>query len=90
MARRIVVAVNEFGKRIGETHHNARISDATVDLIRERHEDLGHSYRRIAMELNIAFTTVRKICAYQRRAQTPVRWKRIYASFPREMADTRN
>lgn len=80
--RVLVVPLNEYGRRIGEKHHNARISDATVDLIRELHEDQGQSYRLISETLQIAFTTVRKICAYQRRAQTPVRWKRIRLVIP--------
>jgi DNA invertase Pin-like site-specific DNA recombinase len=74
---RVVVAVNERGRRIGETHHNAVVSDVLVDQIRERHEDDGLGYRRIAQELHVALTTVRKICTYQRRAQTPERWKTI-------------
>lgn len=80
--RVVVVALNEQGKRIGESHHNARISDAMVDRIRELHEDEGFGYRRIARILDIPLTTVRKIYYYERRAQTPVRWKRIRAVIP--------
>lgn len=81
--RRVLVAVNEYGRRIGETHHNAIISDATVDLIRERHEDHRCGYVEISREFDIALTTVRKICTYERRAQTPERWKTL------RKADTR-
>ena len=83
--QRVLVAVNEFGRRIGETHHNALISDATVDRIRERHEDHHRGYFEISHEFDIALTTVRKICTYERRAQTPERWKTI-----RVAKDTRN
>jgi hypothetical protein len=82
---RVLVAVNEFGRRIGETHHNALISDAMVDQIRERHEDHRRGYLEISQEFDIALTTVRKICTYERRAQTPERWKTI-----RTPKDTRN
>lgn len=75
--RVVVVAYNELGHRVGETHHNARISDAIVDRIRELHEDEGYGYLAICKELNISLTAVRKICTYERRAQTPVRWKRL-------------
>jgi hypothetical protein len=75
--RRVLVAVNEFGRRIGETHHNAIISDAVVDQIRERHEDHRRGYMEISQEFDIALTTVRKICTYERRAQTPQRFKTI-------------
>jgi hypothetical protein len=62
---------------MGETHHNALIPDALVDRMRDRHEDDGLGYRKIAREFNVALTTVRKICTYERRAQTAERWKTI-------------
>lgn len=74
---RFVVAVNERGRRIGESHHNAVIPDALVDQMRDRHEEDGLGYRKIAREFNVALTTVRKICTYERRAQTAERWKTI-------------
>jgi hypothetical protein len=74
--------VNESGRRIGETHHNALLADALVDQMRDRHEDEGLGYRRIAREFGVALTTVRKICTYERRAQTAVRWKTIRARKP--------
>lgn len=73
----MLVPVNELGKRIGQHHHNARISDEMVDKIRELHEDEGLGYRRIAKLLGIKRQTVQKICNYERRAQTPTRWKKI-------------
>lgn len=73
----MLVPVNEQGKRIGQHHHNARISDEMVDKIRELHEDEGLGYRRIAKLLGIKRQTVQKICNYERRAQTPTRWKKI-------------
>ena len=71
------VAVNEIGERIGETHPRSTISDATVDLIREYHEDQGKSYGWIAMRLKIPVRTIGKICRYEVRAQWAYRWKRI-------------
>lgn len=71
------VAVNDCGRRIGETHHNSLISDALVDRMRDRHELDGLGYRKIAREFNLALTTVTKICTYERRAQTAERWKTI-------------
>jgi len=73
----VTVAVNELGRRIGESHHNAVISDALVDEMRARHEDDGLGYRKISREFKVALTTVRKICTYERRAQTAERWKVI-------------
>lgn len=74
--------MNESGRRIGETHHNARISDELVDLMRSRHEEDGLGYRKISREFLVALTTVRKICTYERRAQSAERWKSIKARKP--------
>ena len=74
----IVIALNESGRRIGETHHNAWISDEIVDRIRDRHED-GLGYVALAREFNLSKNTVRKICTYERRAQTPARYVRVRA-----------
>lgn len=74
--RVVILAFNDQGRRIGETHHNARIPDATVDLIRELHEDHGYRFLDIADGLELSFSTVAKICNYARRADTPSRWKR--------------
>lgn len=78
-----LVAVNEQGCRIGESHPRARLSDATIDLIRELHEDKGKSYGYIAMKLSstmnmkISKVFVQMICTYRRRAQIPDRWVRV-------------
>ena len=71
------VAVNENGMRIGESHPNSRLSDATVDRIRDMHEDEGKGYRLIAKELGLSRHTVRDICRYTRRAQAVDHWKKI-------------
>lgn len=73
----VIVAVNELGYRIGSSHHNCRISDEVVDQIRDMHEDGGKSYRQIAKLLGLSKNFVAKICRYERRAQTPDRWKRV-------------
>lgn len=82
--RRVLVAVNEYGRRIGETHHNAHIPDHVVDEIRARHEDHRRGYLEISMEFDIALNTVRKICTYERRAQTPARFKTVKDTRKRE------
>lgn len=76
MARR-VVAVNERGARIGEYHTNAKLTDREVDLIRELHEDAGYSYGLIQDWFPVSKSAIAFICRYERRAQTPDRWKTI-------------
>jgi DNA invertase Pin-like site-specific DNA recombinase len=77
-----MVAVNENGRRIGEGHHNATITDETVNAIRELHEDHGIGYRRLARQFGLHVETVKKICRYQRRAATPKAWKRVEQGRP--------
>lgn len=75
--RKVMVAVNENGYRIGPSHHNARLSDETVDKIRDMHEIEKIGYRKIAKILDISRHVIAKICRYERRAQTPDRWKKV-------------
>jgi hypothetical protein len=73
----MIVAVNEFGYRIGSSHHNCTVSDEVIDKIRDLHEDESMSYGKIAKLLNLSKNFVAKVCRYERRAQTPDRWKRV-------------
>ena len=75
--RVVIVTLNEMGYRIGESHHNARISQEVVDKLRDLHEDENIGYRRLAKMFGLSRSVVQKICNYERRAQTPDRWKRI-------------
>ncbi len=71
------VAVNEQGYRIGSSHHNARLPAEVIDKIRDMHEDEEVGYRKLAKIFDIPLSTIKKICKYERRAQTPDRWKKI-------------
>ena len=71
-----LVAYDENGRRIGQSHHNATIPDETVARIRELHEEHGWGYRRIAKHLGLRWQTVAKIARYQRRAALPAAWRR--------------
>lgn len=75
--RTIMIAYNESGRRIGETHHNSRIPDAKVEEIRDRHEYDGWNYLRIADHYSMSINTIKKICTYERRGQRAERWKRV-------------
>lgn len=72
-----LVAVNENGQRVGETHPRARLTDADVDLIRELREDHGLTYQQLADKFDVSKSLIRYICKYQRRAQTPATWRRV-------------
>lgn len=74
---RVVVAINEKGRRIGDSHQRARISNHDVDLMRELREEHGLSYKELAEKFDVSESLVKQICNYRIRSQTPVRWKII-------------
>lgn len=74
---RKVIAINEKGRAIGEGHHNAKLTDAQVDSMRDLREGRRFTYDRIAKLFGVSKSTVYCICNYRRRAQTPMRWKTV-------------
>lgn len=77
-----VVPVNERGRRIGEGHPRAKLTDHEIDLIRELAEDTidpetgkvvlgGLTQRQIAAKFEVSRGTVGDIISCRRRAQTP-------------------
>lgn len=71
-----LVAINEKGRRMGEDHHNAKLTDGEVDLVRKLHAE-GMGYAEIAEKFGVSRVTVGRICRYERRAESVVRWKRV-------------
>lgn len=55
------------GRRIGESHHRARLTSGDVSNIRALHED-GMGYGQIAEKFEIARSTVQRICNGSLRA----------------------
>jgi hypothetical protein len=76
--KKVLIGVNKSGRRVGESHPRAVLSDSQVDLMREMHEELGIGYRRLAAKFSVSKRTVRDICAYKRRWQLAERWKAVY------------
>lgn len=72
-----LVAVNEAGYRIGESHPRSVLSDLDVEEIRNLHEIAGKSYGWISMRKGISYHTVARICRYERRNQVVAIWKRV-------------
>jgi hypothetical protein len=86
-SRKVFVAVDENGLRIGESHPNAKLTDAQVDEIRDLHEEHGLSYNAIAEKFNIPKVTAQRICNYSRRASTIARWKVLLLHTPISLAN---
>jgi len=79
-----IVQVDERGRRIGETHPRAKLTDHEIDLIRELAED-GMTYQEIAAKFDLQDTAGRgrkyigKIVRCERRAHIAAKAKRIAA-----------
>lgn len=69
-----LVARNERGYRIGETHHRSTISDAIVNRLRDLHEYEKIALRELARMFELPYSTVWDICHYRVRTQLPRDW----------------
>lgn len=66
--RAAVIPVNADGRRIGQTHHRAKLSDGAVDQILAL-SGTGMSYSKIAARFGVAKSTVRDIVRGRIRTQ---------------------
>lgn len=73
-AKNRMIAVNEQGRRIGESHPRAVLSDHEVDLVLEL-LDSGLSQRVVAEKMEVSRRCVRDIASGRRRAQVPAAWR---------------
>lgn len=73
--KRDLIGVDEAGYRVGESHQNAIITNATVDKIRDLYEYECLGFDEICANFSLAKSTVVKICRYERRVAQPARWK---------------
>lgn len=76
---RRTVGVNEDGRRVGEDHVNAKLTNSEVDLLLTLwDEGKGLSYRQLAEKFDISKSGARKICKGQNRCQRATRFKTIH------------
>ena len=71
------MGVDAAGRRVGETHHNARLSDEVVRQLRDAHEYDGVGPGKLARLFEVPLDTVKKIIYYQRRVGVVARWRVI-------------
>lgn len=74
---RVLVRVNESGFRVGEDHHNAKLTDGEVELMRSLHEG-GMTYKTLGEKFGISRHASGRICRYERRGQTVARIKEVH------------
>ena len=70
------VGVNDIGRRVGDSHHNAKLTDGDVELLLALHAE-GWGYRRLAAKFEISKRHVRDIINGKRRGQVATTWRRV-------------
>lgn len=73
-----LVGVNEDGRRVGDSHHRAVLTDSEVHRVLDLHAE-GIGYGRIASMMEVSKSQVRSIVKGRCRAQRAVKWKLIPA-----------
>ena len=68
--------VNENGRRIGEDHQRAKMTDAEVDLLLAMRDD-GWSYGSLARKFEVSKSQVRNIVQGRQRCQVVCGHKQI-------------
>lgn len=71
------IAINDIGRRVGDSHHNAKLTDTDVELLRAMHGD-GWGYRRLAAKFEVSKSLVRDIIKGKRRDQVATDWKKVH------------
>ena len=74
-AKKRMLAVNDRGQRIGESHPRAVLTDHEVGLLQDLRDE-GYSYSRLAKMFEVSKGAVAKILTGQRRCHTPAGSKR--------------
>lgn len=74
-----ILGFNSAGRRCGETHHRAKLTDAELELIFYLRFEAKLSYAAIAAKWDdgktISKSTVRDVCTGRRRAQLVTYWR---------------
>ncbi len=70
------VQIGEYGKRVGESHGRAKLTDHEIDLIRQLKEE-GMSATEIAEKMEVSRRYVYKLVNYERRASIVAEWRRV-------------
>lgn len=70
-----IVAVNDIGRRVGDSHHNAKLTDNDVELLRAMHRE-GWGYRRLAAKFEVSKSHARYIIKGRWRGQVATDWRR--------------
>ena len=73
---RMMAAVNDAGRVIGEDHVNARYLDSDVANVIELRRQ-GYTYREISRRMDMPIRTLRDSLSGRRRCQSVAGWKAV-------------
>lgn len=79
------MSFGESGKRVGECHQRAKLSNEEVELIRSLYEQ-GMSYRQLAEKFGVNYWHVGRLCRYERRATSAVSVKKVRQEIDKEVS----
>jgi hypothetical protein len=72
------IAVNAKGRRVGDSHHNAQLTNEEIDTLLNLHFVEGWGYRRLAAKFEVSKSSVRNYCLGRARCQVPSQWRKVY------------
>lgn len=73
----MLIAINEIGRRVGQSHPQAKLTDRDVDLmltLRALNSAIW-TYDLLAEKFEVSKSQVRNICLGRKRCQLPADWK---------------
>lgn len=73
----VTIAINERGNRVGDSHHNAKLTNHEIDLLLSMHESGDFGYRKLAKMFELNKSTVRYYVKGRYRSQTPAKYKLV-------------
>jgi transposase len=76
MNKPTLIQIGEYGKRIGETHGRAKLSDHEIDLVRQLKEE-GMPAGEIAEKFEVSKRYVYKLVNFERRASIVAQYRRV-------------
>lgn len=82
--KRITFAVDENGNPLGEAHHNAKLTDEDVELIRDIYDEGLVGYKTLAKVFGVSKGTIYDIVNFRRRVTTPAGYRTVDAETRRK------
>jgi len=71
-----MIQIGEYGKRVGESHGRAKLSDHEIDLVRQLKEE-GMPATEIAEKFEVGRRYVYKVVNFERRASIVAQYRRV-------------